>query len=193
MRLRQKHRKSKKRGVPDPPYCCQSGVLSPRSEYMPLTLSSVSSSSSLWEYKSQTKHVNTCSYYFRAPATVELRVMGPHHIDRGRLYELNSVRNYYFMWSICWDIKCTCICSSAWPNLLSSAHITTDIFVLSFIIHLYTAHAQLAALKNTIYLGVLFLTFVCGISCLAMKESLNWQLRQCAMLGKCIIGHYNLF
>ena len=92
-RLRENHRKSKKRGVPDPPYCCQSGVLLPRSEYMPLTLSSVSSLSLLWEYKSQTKHVNTCSYDFRAPATVELRVMGPHYIDRGRLYELNSVKN----------------------------------------------------------------------------------------------------
>ena len=48
--------------------------------------------------------------------------------------------------------------SMAELNLLSSAHITTDIFVLSFIIYLYTAHAQLAASKNTIYLGVLFLT-----------------------------------
>ena len=57
-----------------------------------------------------------------------------------------------------WDIKCTCICSSAWPNLLSSAHITTGIFILSFIIHLYTACARLVASRNTIYLGVLFLT-----------------------------------
>jgi hypothetical protein len=56
------------------------------------------------------------------------------------------------------DIKCTCICSSAWPNLLSSAHVTTGISVLSFIIRLYTTHASLVALRNTIYLGVLFLT-----------------------------------
>src|ERR1700733_8831709 len=56
------------------------------------------------------------------------------------------------------DIKYTCICYSAWPNLLRSAHITTRIFILSFIIHLYTARARLVALRNTIYLGVLFLT-----------------------------------
>jgi hypothetical protein len=56
------------------------------------------------------------------------------------------------------DIKYTCICSSAWPNLLSSAHITTGIFILSFIIHLYTARARLITSRNTIYLGVLFLT-----------------------------------
>src|ERR1700733_5143255 len=56
------------------------------------------------------------------------------------------------------DIKYTCICSSAWPNLLSSAHITTRIFILSFIIHLCTARARLVASRNTIYLGVLFLT-----------------------------------
>ena len=56
------------------------------------------------------------------------------------------------------DNKCTCIYSSAWPNLPSSAHITTRIFALSFIIHLYTARAPLVALRNTIYLGVLFLT-----------------------------------
>ena len=62
------------------------------------------------------------------------------------------------MGSRSWDIKYTCICSSAWPNLLSSAHITTGIFVLSFIIHLYTACARLVASRNTIYLGVLFLT-----------------------------------
>jgi hypothetical protein len=55
------------------------------------------------------------------------------------------------------DNKCTCICSSAWWNLLSSAHKTARIFALSFIIHLYTVRIPLVALRNTIYLGVLFL------------------------------------
>ena len=100
-KIERKSQKIEKEGVPDPPYCCQSLVLSPRSNYMPLMRSSVSSLSSLRERKSRTKHVNTCSYDFRAPATVELRVMGPHYIDRGHLYELNSVKKYYFMWSIC--------------------------------------------------------------------------------------------
>src|SRR5580692_6669601 len=62
------------------------------------------------------------------------------------------------MCAISRDIKYTCICSSAWLNLLSSAHITTGIFLLSFIIHLYTACARLVASRNTKYLGVLFLT-----------------------------------
>ena len=34
----------------------------------------------------------TCSYDFKAPARVELRVMGPHYIDIGHLYELNGVK-----------------------------------------------------------------------------------------------------
>ena len=62
------------------------------------------------------------------------------------------------MCSRSWDIKCTCICSSAWPNLLRCAYVTTGIFVLSFIMYLYTAHAPLVASIYTIYLGVLFLT-----------------------------------
>ena len=46
---------------------------------------------------------------------------------------------------------------SMW-NLLSSAHKMTRIFALSFIIHLYTVRVPLVASRNTIYLGVLFLT-----------------------------------
>ena len=38
------------------------------------------------------KYVNTCSYDFGAPAMVQLRVIRPRYIDRGRLYELNGAK-----------------------------------------------------------------------------------------------------
>ena len=109
-----------------------------------------------------------------------------------------SVRVYWckkiiHMWPRSRDIKCTCICSKAWSSSLSSAPITTCILALSSIFYLYTTCTPLVALRNTIYFYVLLLTFVCGISRLAMKGSPNRRSRQCTMLIECITEHSNLF
>ena len=86
------------------------------------------------------------------------RVIVPFYIDRGRLYELNGVKKYYFMCSRSRDNKCTCIYSSAGSNLLSYVHIMTQISVLYFIIHVCATQEALVASINRTNLGVLLLT-----------------------------------
>jgi len=39
------------------------------------------------------KHVNTCSYDLEAATRVEIRVLNSCHINSGRLYEHNNVKN----------------------------------------------------------------------------------------------------
>ena len=62
------------------------------------------------------------------------------------------------MWSRSQDNKWTCTYLSAGSILLGSAHIMTQNFALSFIIHVYVTGKPLVALRNRIIFGVPLLT-----------------------------------